>query len=420
MSCVNTKSKEFTDTCDRLGLSAATLEPIVHEYTNNPATEGQFPSDQHVLNKLGIGTSYTERSSAVRKVWAARYATPMKFKNIEGYQSAIQEAQKIFPQEAVHGYINSLGEYVLRVSQPISEGRFELGKGPTLLRKNSWRERRHKEEQRRLPQELRDKVDIALAKYMDKGFGGEAQAGVAEAYFDGTEKYASDIVDAIISNSTDTETVELAKAVQKALGRSKGAQINYNPKTSGTPRGRANTDGTITIYGAATKGVDYATAKASMERTMLHEIVHTITVDAIEANPTLKDEIADIMSELENYTKSNDLTHSYALKNEREFVAEFMSQPRFREALMNLKSKEKLSFGQRVLNIIKKALGLKPKGTLYEKADKVIKKLLDNQARDHYDSLSEERAALTTSSTKAERQKLLDSIITEQPRISQD
>ena len=126
-----------------------------------------------------------------------------------------------------------------------------------------------------------------------------------------------------------------------------------------------------------------------MQKTILHEIIHSITSDAIENNPKLQKELADIMRELQDYVDSNNLVPGlYALKNEKEFVAEFMSRPELREALKLMPTEDARSKNifQRFINWIKKALGLNTRTTLYAQADRVIQDILDNQAVEYYEA----------------------------------
>lgn len=414
MSCVNIKSKEFKDTTERLGISSATLETIVHSYQNSPATEGGFPSDKYILTKLGIGVRYQEDKSLARSVWADLYSKSKSYDTVEALNKAIEEAKKYFSAEHIYSYQSADGHYVMRVAQPVKS----LTPKISLKKKDTWRERIHKEETRGLPKSVRDKVESLVSKYMDKSGIGDTHESIASTYFDGSPKTSLDIVNAIISNSKDAEVIELAKALKVAIG-DRVVPISFDNVSTNTPRGQFLSDGTIVIYNNATKGTTEAEARASMERTMLHEIVHSITSQAIDKHPAIKDEIAEVMSEFLNYATSNNLTIGYALKNEHEFIAEFMSQPRFREALMHLKSKDKQSFGQRILNIIKRALGLKTNDTLYAKADKALKKLLETQAVGFYEGVTNEEEVITNSTPKARRQQFIHELYSNQARLPQ-
>lgn len=135
----------------------------------------------------------------------------------------------------------------------------------------------------------------------------------------------------------------------------------------------------IEIYNAALRGVTEAAAKNSLERTIIHEIVHAITSRGMRANPEVRAKIQSIYDEVAGLTNKYGFLRAYALKNEREFVAEFLSKPVFREALMLIPSKDKnLTIGQKVINFIKELLGIKPKETLFDKADAAIKDILDS------------------------------------------
>jgi hypothetical protein len=87
------------------------------------------------------------------------------------------------------------------------------------------------------------------------------------------------------------------------------------------------------------------------------------------------------MRQLQDYVDSNNLVPNlYALKNEKEFVAEFMSRPELREAMKKMPSGDVTSgnLWQRFVNWVKKALGFNRRTSLYNDVDRVIKDILDN------------------------------------------
>lgn len=154
-----------------------------------------------------------------------------------------------------------------------------------------------------LPTEVREGVAKSITEYSEAKNRGEVHSEASSIYFPegSTKRTASEVLDDIIKNSPDAEIVRLAKIARKSLKTD--TPVTFKPGSSRDPRGRYHTDGTISIYRKATKGESVEDATRGLERTMVHEIIHAITVDAIQTNKALREEIAGIMGQLQDYLK---------------------------------------------------------------------------------------------------------------------
>ena len=89
------------------------------------------------------------------------------------------------------------------------------------------------------------------------------------------------------------------------------------------------------------------------------------------------------MNQLDNViSEGDDNLKIYALKNEKEFVSEFMSKPSLREALKHIpyQKGKKTSFFTKIVDAIKRLFGKKGT-TVYDKASKLIDKILKDSAK---------------------------------------
>lgn len=267
----------------------------------------------------------------------------------------------------------------------------------SLKRKETWKTRASNVTSRMLSYDKAQRVNRLLETYMNKAGEGITHVSLVDEFFKGKSLTATQALDQIIATTTDKVTARLAQQAKRKLGKAADTLIEYKDKESGN-RGQffqePGKKGYIHIYENATTGTDEQSARLSMQRTILHEIIHAITADAIESSPRLQKEIASIMREVQNYVDTNNLVPNlYALKNEKEFVAEFLSRPEFREALklMPTDQTKPNNIFRKVLNWIKKVLGINTRTTLYSQADKVIRDILDNQAIEYYEAdLAEE------------------------------
>lgn len=116
MSCVNIKSKEFTNLVESSGISANNLELIVHHYQSN-GHEGEFPSVEYIMSQL-TGTNEVTSDAQV-ELWEKRYSFPKEFKEEKDLNAAVLEASKYYPKEAITTWEDNKGNYVMKVARPI-------------------------------------------------------------------------------------------------------------------------------------------------------------------------------------------------------------------------------------------------------------------------------------------------------------
>lgn len=240
-----------------------------------------------------------------------------------------------------------------------------------------------RQEVRRLPLGLRKRVSFMLDLHIDlEGTAGyKFFENADQGYFseDGTTT-AKEALTKMAKSSTDARVRRAAKFLLKNIGIVGGTLISRQEV------GRtANTSGTyffesadIEIYNSALTGATSKEATNHMERTILHEIVHAVTSRGLIADSSVRNKILPIYEQFKALTEKNNWLRAYAIKNEREFVAEFISKPIFRQALMLMPSQDKnLTIGQKIINFIKELLGFKPNTNLYQEADKAIKDIFD-------------------------------------------
>lgn len=120
-TCVNLSLKEFKDCCERLNVSAATLEPIVHEYINTVGGENSFPTDAYI-ERVIHGSEQPVLSEEQVTLWEKRYSQPAQFDDVLEAMSYITEAERFFPRESI-GLKEILdGKVEVRVTKPIYVG----------------------------------------------------------------------------------------------------------------------------------------------------------------------------------------------------------------------------------------------------------------------------------------------------------
>ena len=120
-TCVNLSLKEFKDCCKRLNVSAATLEPIVHEYINTVGGENSFPTDAYI-ERVIHGSEQPVLSEAQVTLWEKRYSQPAQFDDVLEAMSYITEAERFFPRESI-GLKETLdGKVEVRVTKPVYVG----------------------------------------------------------------------------------------------------------------------------------------------------------------------------------------------------------------------------------------------------------------------------------------------------------
>ena len=120
-TCVNLSLKEFKDCCERLNVSAATLEPIVHEYINTVGGENSFPTDAYI-ERVIHGSEQPVLSEEQVTLWEKRYSQPAQFNDVLEAMSHITEAERFFPRESI-GLKETLdGKVEVRVTKPVYVG----------------------------------------------------------------------------------------------------------------------------------------------------------------------------------------------------------------------------------------------------------------------------------------------------------
>lgn len=93
---------------------------------------------------------------------------------------------------------------------------------------------------------------------------------------------------------------------------------------------------------------------ANPAQVVLHEYVHAITLDHLDKNIELKKKVRALM---DHVAKENaNLTTWYAMKDEKEFLAEAIAEPKFREALAAIKPMNKRSVLQYVKDLFEELL----------------------------------------------------------------
>lgn len=123
MFCVNVKSKEFKEACNRLNIHPSSLEVIVFQYLNNIDSES-FPSDEYIMSKLG-GKAMTDASESQILLWEKAYSTPKVFSDVDSVGAFIKEASKYFSTDSISIHRNNEGQYVARVTKPENREAYE-------------------------------------------------------------------------------------------------------------------------------------------------------------------------------------------------------------------------------------------------------------------------------------------------------
>ena len=123
--------------------------------------------------------------------------------------------------------------------------------------------------------------------------------------------------------------------------------------------------------------------RRSLGRSIAHEIVHAYTANQYASNPEFKKLIDEGLKIGRNKYPSEEYTGDlYGLKNQQEFIAEFMTKPSFRE-----KMKAEMNWWQKILNWIGSKLNID--SLKYEvDVDSIISNIenvieIQNQVPDH-------------------------------------
>ena len=248
----------------------------------------------------------------------------------------------------------------------------QLEKDLEAIKTNDWN----------LPEEVRKKVEEKLEKYIVSKSGEVRQDIDVSKYFGkDNQTTAKNVLKYIIENSTDREIKNMAQYVLNNLGKNTDVPVKFfqNGKRKRSSKGKyyASTH-SIEIYAKSLTGSNTKEALNRMEGTIIHETAHAITSRAIDSDPAARKEILEIFSEFTKLRSQYGITLGYASKNPKEFVAEFLGNKAFREALMELPSStKKVTLGKKFLNFIMKILGIPVKNTFFNRTDDAILRLMD-------------------------------------------
>lgn len=255
-----------------------------------------------------------------------------------------------------------------------------------------------------LSKEQAQKVQQALKKHIKDEFTRATHPNIYKEYFNEANKQGysfstvTKAIDDIISKTNNTEIRVLAEFIKKYINKEVAkVSITYSTKNKGKETGDYDSSTKeITIYKKAANGVTEGQAKEAFEKTILHEVVHAITVDYLQSNSQAEKDIARIMRQLDNAIKSgNESLNIYAFESPYEFIAEFMSKPLLREATKYIPYQDvngKTNVFKKIFDIIKNAfLNLSGKNkniTLYDKAMDALTNIMeDSYAYQNIESL---------------------------------
>lgn len=129
MSCVNTNSKEFKSLLDKVDISSATLELIIHKIQNTENND-RYPSVSEI-NEILRPQSF-EGSETMIEVWDKQYSSPINFPTIALAREESNKASRIFGKNSVSIIEKKNGTYDLVVGNPSFESQYKsiLAKAP--------------------------------------------------------------------------------------------------------------------------------------------------------------------------------------------------------------------------------------------------------------------------------------------------
>ncbi|MBQ9391932.1 MAG: hypothetical protein IJU02_07055 [Lachnospiraceae bacterium] len=381
--CINTSTREFKETAQRLNIHPDNLELVLHKFINDPSRSREVPSDLEIIKELW-GTPFIASEEQIKLYKEAEHYQQMTFSTIEDMNKQVEELLKYYPKSAISTFQNIRGQYVIDVGVPFSsendgitlKHKFELEKETmediSRMIKRDWN----------LSNETLVQVMQAIDAYRAEKLSDEVKDVQPTQYFDKSNMTTvGDILVKLSKLSTEKDIREIAKLLLKNGGRGSKVPIVRTNKRWGL-RGQYRIDGKIIINQRAMSGTTDAEALNSYERTILHEIAHALTVDAYNTNDELRNEANQLFSEFKEIQSKYKLPVMYGGKNAKEFIAEFMGRKTFREVLMYMEpTNGNVSLGRKILNYIKKVLGITPKSKLYDRAEEMILKLLDANNR---------------------------------------
>ena len=115
MSCINTNSKEFKSLLDKVDISSATLELIIHKIQNTK-NNAKYPSVSEI-NKILRPQSF-EGSETMIEIWNKQYSSPINFPTIALAREEFNKASRIFGKNSVSIIEKKNGTYDLVVGNP--------------------------------------------------------------------------------------------------------------------------------------------------------------------------------------------------------------------------------------------------------------------------------------------------------------
>lgn len=350
MFCVNVKSKEFKEACNRLNIHPSSLEPIVFQYLNN-IDQRSFPSDKYIMSKLE-GKAMTNASESQILLWDKAYSTPKVFSDRDSVGNFIKEASKYFSPESISIYRNNEGQYVAKVIKPENNvGNFSTESNYTDYFTNT---NSSKIENKRSTEEFYEGKSLS-------------QEDVKELF----KRFNNNV----FLGKVFTKVFEIWKKIPK---------VNITIKDNlGKPGylGTASRTGEIKYK----TGLFLEESEDTIAHILLHEIIHSITTYATyaytnkdtkgyeEIYNSLPDNIKKACEDLQSlYNKLDSkkyLKDKYGLKNIHELLAE-ISNVDFRNDI------RKGGFWDSIISIIRKLLNLEDSKDLIERREDV--KRLDN------------------------------------------
>ena len=115
MSCINTNSKEFKSLLDKVDISSATLELIIHKIQNTK-NNAKYPSVSEI-NEILRPQSF-EGSETMIEIWNKQYSSPINFPTIALAREEFNKASRIFGKNSISIIEKKNGTYDLVVGNP--------------------------------------------------------------------------------------------------------------------------------------------------------------------------------------------------------------------------------------------------------------------------------------------------------------
>lgn len=304
------------------------------------------------------------------------------------------ELRLIEQEDADYDLVNGVEKKKKSFNFDFEKPKTQMEKDLEAIKTNDWN----------LPEEVRTKVEKKLEKYIASKSGEVQQDVDVSPYFGKDNKTtAKNVLEYIIENSTDREIKDMAQYVFDNLGKNTDVPVEFFQHRS---RGKGSkgtyyaSTHSIEIDARSLVGSNAKEALNHMEGTIIHEIAHAITTRAMNSDPAARKEILEVFSEYTKLSSQYGITLGYAAKNPKEFVAEFLGNKAFREALMELPSStQKVTLGQKILNFIKRILGIPVKNTFFDRTDDAILRLMDYANAREWDSTQSEDEDMSTPQT---------------------